>query len=156
MLEGLKDQVAAELSRHDACVLTTSGQQGVWAIPVRCHSTGLDVECLVPRWSDSVHFVCVDPELLLLIPAAGGAVQWLQYWGRVERVTNDPRSHYLTILVTPNRIDVIDEARGWGILESLEIQAANGGEMEIQPGNGRTVEERRRGRSPPRWRLEQG
>ncbi len=134
MLAQLREEVATRLARHQHCLLSTGGSPGVWAIPVRCRSTGLDVECAVPRWSDPTHHLSDDPEVLLVFPDRGApAGAWLQYRGRSAPVPSPdwrqllpesidrPEERYLVVRVTPDRIDVVDESSGWGIRDSIEI-----------------------------------
>ncbi|MFQ5858012.1 MAG: hypothetical protein ACE5LU_20605 [Anaerolineae bacterium] len=77
ILDELRDRMAAYLSHHRVCVISTTGaaacpepfdelrtalvEGDVWAIPVRYRSRGLEVECLVPRWADVAYHLEQDP-----------------------------------------------------------------------------------------------
>jgi hypothetical protein len=145
MLNNLGEQIALVLGRHQVCLLSTNGAGGVWAIPVRYRSQGLEVVCLAPRWADAAFYLEQDPRLLLIVPdrpplPAGkgepvGELRWLQYRGNAELLASPnwaellpedvsrspPGDRYLAIHVKPWRIDLIDESQGWGVLETLEI-----------------------------------
>ena len=145
LLDKLRDQIAAYLAHHDVCILSTAGSQGAWAMPVRYRSCGLEVECLMPRWTDVTHYVEQDPRVLLVIPGyppstplAGGSeggLRWLQIQGIARPVAapdwagllptwtsaTPPDEVYLVVRVTPQRLDLFDEGRGWGARETLEL-----------------------------------
>jgi hypothetical protein len=143
MLDELRDQIASYLAHHRVCIISTAGAQGAWAMPVRYHSRGLEVDCLVPRWADVAYHLEQDPRacpehsrrVMLVIPAANGnGLRWLQYQGTARPVaapdwaellpgwmsTAPPDELYLVIRMTPQRIDLFDESRGWGVRETLE------------------------------------
>lgn len=134
MLAKLREEVAGQLARHRECLLATGGGQGTWALPVQCHSTGLVVDCLVPRWTDVAHRLADAPEVVLVFTSEGPPLMsWLQLrgrselaaspdWGEIlpERVSH-PESLYVVARVQPERIDLIDERRGWGVQETIEI-----------------------------------
>ncbi|MFQ5854307.1 MAG: pyridoxamine 5'-phosphate oxidase family protein [Anaerolineae bacterium] len=144
MLEELRDRMTAFLSHHRVCVLSTAGAQGAWAMPVRYRNRGLEVDCLLPRWADVAYHVEQDPHVLLVIqdppssPLVGGTrggLCWLQYQGFARPVaapdwegllpgwtaSTSPDELYLVIRVTPERIDLFDESRGWGARETLKL-----------------------------------
>ncbi|OGO40655.1 MAG: hypothetical protein A2Z04_04985 [Chloroflexi bacterium RBG_16_57_9] len=135
MLDKLRDQISAYLAHHDVCILSTAGTEGAWAMPVRYRSRGLEVECLVPRWADVAYYLEQDPRVLLVIQACGNdSLRWLQYRGRARPVSAPnwvewspgrvspalADDLYLVVHVTPERIDLFDESRGWGARETLE------------------------------------
>lgn len=136
MLNELRRRAIRLLAAHQTCVLTTSGAGGAWAMPVRCRSQGLAVECLLPRWADAAYFVEQDPDVLLLIEdGEAPASRWLQIEG-VARVAPDsdwaawlpawaspvhPSDLYLVLRVSPRRVELFDEGRGWGAREGVEI-----------------------------------
>jgi len=140
----LRDQIAAYLAYHDVCVLSTAGTQGAWAMPVRYRNHGLEVECLVPRWADVAYHLEQDPHacpehsrrVVLIVQACYAAsLRWLQVQGTARPVTAPDWTEllpgrasatptdelYRVIRVTPQRIDLFDESRGWGARETLEL-----------------------------------
>jgi hypothetical protein len=138
MLDELRDRMATYLLHHRVCVISTAGTQGVWAMPVRYRSQGLEMDCLVPRWADVTYHLEQDPNLLLIIQACSGAgLRWLQYLGTARPVaapdwagllprwtsTAPPDEQYLVIHVTPRRIDLVDEDLGWGVCETLQVSS---------------------------------
>lgn len=135
MLAQLREEVVTRLARHQFCLLSTSGMNGMWAIPVRCQSLGLEVDCLVPKWSDPAHYLTENPNLLLLFcDLANPSSSWLQYQGRGELISkpdgrwlpasqiSHPESLFIVVRARPDRIDVVDEARGWGVIESIDTR----------------------------------
>ncbi len=135
MLDQLRDRMAAYLSHHRTCVLSTAGSQGAWAMPVRYRSQGMEVDCLVPRWTDVAYYVEQDPRVLLVIQdTEAPALRWLQVQGRAQPVAEPcwegllsgwtssaaPDELYLVIRVTPARIELFDEGAGWGARETVE------------------------------------
>lgn len=136
MLNQLRDQIASYLSHHGVCVLSTASGQGAWAMPVRYRSLGLEVECLVPRWADVAYHLEQNPHVLLIIQTCyASGLRWLQIQGLARPVvapdwaellpgwmsTAPPGDLYLVFHVTPQRIDLVDESRGWGVCETLEL-----------------------------------
>jgi len=130
------------LAHQRTCILSTGTAIGVWATPVyyRClpWNSGRarpQVDCLVPTWSDVAHQLTQVSQVLLLVQALTGAgLSWLQILGAAQPleepewqrllprwiITNQPELLYLVTRVTPDRIELIDEERGWGVQESLE------------------------------------
>lgn len=113
-------------------------------MPVRYRNHGLEVDCLVPRWADVAYYLEQDPRVFLVIldiqangpsPVSGQALRWLEYRGTAQVVSSPdwagllpegtstvrPDDLYLVIHVTPERIDLHDESRGWGARETLEL-----------------------------------
>lgn len=134
----LHEQITNSLALHSVCILSAnaSGETGAWAIPVRCRSHGLNVECLLPRWADAAFYLEKEPHVLLIFQNPEGLrLGWLQYRGRARLLTSPnwaellpgealgehPEDRYIAVQVQPSRIDVVDESRGWGLLESLEF-----------------------------------
>jgi len=66
-LDKLRDEMAAYLSQHRVCVLSTAGTKGAWAMPVRYRNCGLEVDCLLPRWTDVAYYVEQDPRVMLVV-----------------------------------------------------------------------------------------
>ena len=136
MFNSLRERLADCLARQHVCVLGTNGPGGVWAIPVRCRSHELEVDCLVPRWADAAYYQEQDSRLLLIFHAVeAGSLRWLQYQGTAQALADPdwaellpedsarsrPKERYLAVHVKPSRIDLIDERQGWGVLESVEF-----------------------------------
>lgn len=105
----------------------------VWYRPA--NSLKLEVDCLVPRWSDVAHQLTKSWKVLLIIQASSSAyLQWVQIQGTARLVETpdwdwllpnldrsiQPDSLYLVVRVTPTRIDLVDEDLGWGIQETIE------------------------------------
>jgi LuxR family maltose regulon positive regulatory protein len=105
---------------------------------------GLDIACLVPRWADVAYFIEQDPRVLFVVhdpppsPLAGGTtggcLRWLQIAGAAEPIaapdwtallpgwasTAPSEALYSALRVTPTRLDLFDEGRGWGARETVE------------------------------------
>jgi len=47
-------------------------------------------------------------------------MRWLQYRGTAH-IADSTDERYATIHIVPERIDLIDEDRGWGVRETLDI-----------------------------------
>jgi hypothetical protein len=95
----------------------------------------LEVDCLVPRWTDLAQYLSEKPRVLLIIQAPSGTgLRWARIRGTASPVeapdwagflprwvsTVQPDQLYVVIRVAPDRIDLIDEEVGWGIQETLE------------------------------------
>ena len=120
-------------------VLTISGTEGTWAMPVRYRVVNLELYCLVPRWADIAYHVELHPGVLMVIISVflspKDPLRWLQYKGNARPVAVQEWSGllpqgasealakdvYLVLRVLPGRIDLFDESRGWGVRETLEI-----------------------------------
>jgi len=136
MLDELRERMAAYLAHHRVCVLSTVSAQGSWAMPVQYRGRGLEVECLIPRWADVAYYLEQNPHVLLVIQGCYVAgLHWLQYRGVARPVAAPdwevwlpqwasaipPDELYLVIRVTPKRITLFDESRGWGARETLDL-----------------------------------
>ena len=137
MLNELRDRIVSYLALHRVCVFSVLVPQGLQAMPVRYHSRGLDVECLLPRWADVAYWVAQDPNVLLVIESSHAAgLRWLEYRGVARPVdapgwtellptwnrATPPDQVYQVFRVIPRRIDLFDESRGWGARETLELE----------------------------------
>jgi len=138
----LINQFIAFLTHQRTCIISTAASQGVWAIPVwyrsivgTSGSPGLEIDCLVPRWSDVAHHLTQMPRVVLIIQASSRAgLRWLQVQGVSRPVETpdwtrliprwasriQPDNFYQVVRVVPNRIDLIDDELGWGMQETLE------------------------------------
>lgn len=136
------DRFTTFLSHQRTCVISTAASQGMWAIPVWYRSTSgtsgnpaLEIDCLVPRWSDVAHHLTQVPKVVLIIQTTSGAgLRWLQVQGIARPVEVpdwtrllprwvskvQPDGLYQVVRVNPSRIDLIDDELGWGIQETLE------------------------------------
>jgi hypothetical protein len=137
-----KKRIAAFLAHEQICVISTTASQGVWALPVwystlpgATGSPGLDVDCLVPRWSDVAYHLTQETKVVLIVQAPSGtSLSWLQIQGTAQPVETadwarllpcyvsdvQPDALYLVVRVTPSRIDLVNEDLGWGIQDTLE------------------------------------
>lgn len=137
MLDELRERMAAYLSKHQTCFLSTARAEGAWAMPVRYRSLGLEVDCLLPRWSDAAYHLEHDPTVMLVVlDTAAPMLAWLQCQGTAQPVERPdwegllpqgtlaivpPDDLYLVVRVTPQRLELIDESRGWGVRETLDL-----------------------------------
>ena len=137
MLDELRERMTAYLAEHQVCILSTTGAEGAWAMPVRYRNHGLEVDCLLPRWSDAAYHLEQDPRVMLVfLDAATNSLRWLQVLGTARPVENPdwtgllpegsptaipPDDLYLVVRVTPWRIDLLDESLGWGVRETLDL-----------------------------------
>lgn len=140
----LRDRITAYLSEYRVCVISTNGTAGAWAMPVRYRNRALEVECLLPRWADAIYHLEQNPQVLLIISdsplsplsgGSGGGLRWLQYCGLAQPIAAPdwsallpagvsvvrPEEQYLAFCIRPERIDLIDEGRGWGARETLDL-----------------------------------
>jgi hypothetical protein len=105
-------------------------------VPAWHYSHGLEIVCVLPRWSDALYFLEQDPRVMVIIPdTQSKALRWLQYSGSAyviqppyaERILPQGSLNmqiddgYAAIRITAERIDLIDENRGWGARETLEL-----------------------------------
>lgn len=130
MLDKLRDQLTAFLSQHQTGVLSalTASPVGAWAVPVLYRASGLQVECLVPRWSEVAFYLEENSRVVLTVAGDGPGQprRWLTYQGSarpLETTTLEPQldRQYRAVLLQPERLDLVDERRGWGARETLEI-----------------------------------
>lgn len=95
-------------------ILCTPGGQGALALPVRYHSRGVEVDCLVPLWTDVAYHLEQDPRVLLIVQTCyARGLCWLQLQGTARPV------------VAPGWADLLpgqfDEGWGWGVRETLDM-----------------------------------
>ena len=142
MLDQLHARFAACLSERQVCILSTAASSGSWALPVRYRRVSdgddrrLELDCLLPRWADATYNLEQDARVVLVIlTACDPPLGWLQVrgtarplatpnWKRLlpEAAARDwPESRYCVLRVTPSRLDLIDESKGWGARETLEV-----------------------------------
>jgi hypothetical protein len=109
----------------------------VWfqSLPGSSGRTQLEVECLIPRWSDVAYHLTQDPSVVMIVPGSFAAgLSWLQIRGTAQPVetpnwdrllprwvtTVQPDTLYLVVRVRPQRIDLVNEETGWGVQDTLE------------------------------------
>jgi hypothetical protein len=122
VLDELRQRIATFLSQNKVCVISTSGCFGAWAVSAQYQNHGLELDCQLPRWSDTVYHLEQDPQtLVIVLDEKSGHSRWLQYRGiaTVNVLSADER--YVALHITPERIDLIDESRGWGARETLDF-----------------------------------
>lgn len=142
MLNTLRERMRTHLLRNNVGVLSVTGNEGVSAMPVRYRVQNLELDCLVPRWADIAYNVESHPDVLIVvlteIPSPTDLLCWLQYKGKARPVASPDwngilpegvsavlaKDMYLVLHVIPERIDLLDESRGWGSRETLEIDNA--------------------------------
>ena len=129
MFDQLRDRFTRYLSDHQMGILSTTGGGNAWAMPIRYYSQGLSLTCLIPRWADIAYHLEQNPTVLVIIPTDESC--WLQYLATAQLA--DPQAlaeilpamtldaRYVVAYLTPQRLDLIDERRGWGSRETLEL-----------------------------------
>lgn len=137
-----RKRIASFLAHQRTGVISAIAAQGMWSMPVWYRPAsgpsggrGLEVDCLVPRWTDVAHHLSENAEVLLIVQASSSAgLRWAQIRGTASPVeapdwarllprwvsTVQPDALYLVVRVAPSRIDLIDEDLGWGVQETLE------------------------------------
>jgi hypothetical protein len=133
MFDHLRDQIAHELGAHRIGVLSAGGELGPHALPVQFRADGLDLLCLLPRWSEVGYTLESSPQVILVVLTAPDSDQrWIRYQGAAERIESpdwstllpgakSPADRFHLIRIHPTRIDLIDERRGFGARETLDI-----------------------------------
>jgi len=119
VLDELRNRVISYLSQNRVCVIATSGSPGAWAVSAQYDNAGLELNCRLPRWSDTLFHIEQEPRVIAIIQDANPR-RWLQYLG-TARILDPTDDRYTTIHIMPERIDLIDEDRGWGARETLDI-----------------------------------
>lgn len=135
MLDVLRERMSAYLAEQQVAVVSTAGSAGSWATPVRYRADGLEVDLLIPRWTDAAFYLEQDPRVLLVIMLSGSAsLRWLECRGCAQLVAepewprllpgNGMRGQapwlYVVARVKPTRIDLFDESLGWNTRETLD------------------------------------
>ncbi|MBI2908262.1 MAG: hypothetical protein HYX92_11495 [Chloroflexi bacterium] len=139
MLNVVRERMRAHLLAHAVGVLSISGGQGSWATAVRYRVAGLELDCLVPRWADVAYHLEKNPSVMVVVlasalPNSRKPLCWLEYRGTARPVRAPDWSGllpnganeslagelYLVVRVSPKRLDLVDESRGWGARETLD------------------------------------
>lgn len=139
-LDQLRDTLAAQLAGATTGILYADQAGSGAALPVWYQSADLCVSCLVPRWSDLADALArQQPQpAVLIVPALADPRRWLRYRGEAgltahsawsgiwpERLTaRQADERWLVVALTPQRIDLFDEQRGWGARETLDLASA--------------------------------
>ncbi|RMF30011.1 MAG: pyridoxamine 5'-phosphate oxidase family protein [Chloroflexi bacterium] len=140
MLDKLYDQVVACLAAHRTCVISVASPEGGQAALVRYRNRGLEVDCLLPRWSDVVYYLQQDPRVSLVVQEEEGRLRWLRGWGLAQIVSRPDwdgwalgnnagatlQDLYVVVRVVLRRVDLLDEEQGWGVLGTWERSKADG------------------------------
>ncbi len=137
MFDELRQRIIRYLDGQHTAVLGAYGWGRPWVLPVQYRHQGLAIECLLPRWAELISYLDRDPEVLLIVWGGEtvGTSRWLEYWGRatLQEVIDwtvwtlspeereQPHTRYAVLHITPRRIDLIDESRGWGFRETLDL-----------------------------------
>ncbi len=140
MLRVLRQRMQAHLSMNRIGVLTVAGPEGICAMPVRYRVENLELDCLVPRWADIVYHLERNPGATLIVVSTfpspvDDRLSWLQYKGNgwpvaapnwrgllPDRASEAQAADlYAVIHLVPERIDLLDESKGWGARETLEM-----------------------------------
>ncbi len=136
MLDELRDRITAFMAQHQTCVISTRGIAGAWVAPAWHYCHGLEMVCLLPRWSDALYYLEQDPRVMVIIlDTQSKALRWLQYSGSAQVIQpldgkqilpgGPPNlqidDRYVAVRITAERIDLIDENHGWGVRETLDL-----------------------------------
>ncbi len=119
MLDELRDRLISYLSQNHVCVIAANGLSGAWAVAAQYENDGLELNCRLPRWSDTLFRIEQEPHVMAIIQDTN-PMRWLQYRG-TACINDSTSDRYTTIHIVPERIDLIDEDRGWGSRETLDI-----------------------------------
>jgi len=119
VLDELRNKVISYLSQNQVCVIATSGSLGASAVSAQYDSSGLELICRLPRWSDTLFHIEQEPRVVAVIQDTSSS-RWLQFRGTAY-ITDSTDDRYATVHILPERIDLIDEDRGWGSRETLDI-----------------------------------
>lgn len=136
MLDTLRRQIARFLDSRQVGMLSARGAGEPWALPVRYARDGLDIICRLPAWVDPFAQGESDPFVRLVIPKVLDEPNtWLEYDGSAEllealeapsralfpQAFPGKQPGYLLLRIRPRRISIVDETRGWGFRETLDL-----------------------------------
>lgn len=121
MLDELKSRIIAFLSQNQVCVIATSGSLGAWAVPAQYNNSGLELTCQLPYWSDVLFYIEQEPKVMAIIQDTQTTfLRWLQVRG-VAHLVKAIDDRYVSVRITPEHIDLVDENLGWGVCETLDL-----------------------------------
>ncbi len=136
MLNELRNRISAFTSQHQFCVISARGETSASAAPAWLFHHGLELFCLLPRWSDVLYHLEQDPHVMVIIlDTQSKALRWLQYRGCAQAIQSKDLEQvlphgtpnmqvddrFVAVRITAERIDLIDENRGWGARETLDM-----------------------------------
>lgn len=134
MPDQLRQRITDYLSNGSLGVLSTHAPTGVISLPVRYRSDGLELECLVPRWSDIAHLLEQNPNAAFAIMTdTPESLSWLHYSGRAAPVaaprwdglmrttptTIPPADLFIVLRLRPTRIELV---HSWWVRETLDFE----------------------------------
>lgn len=132
MQDELRDRIKTFLDLHRVGVLSTSGSPGTWAVFCHRGDRGMEVICLLPAWADVSYYIEQDPQVqIVILDLEESRLRWLLINGKARPVpyhaqagagAEPPRERLIAFCITPSRIDLFDESRGWGARETLEFE----------------------------------
>lgn len=108
---------------------------GKYALPVRCRFREPALECRVPTWAGVSDLLEEMAEVTLVVMEDGEPDRWLFIRGAATVVTDpdweglrpphwsrvEPADLYQLLRIEPKRIEMIDEQRGWGFRETVDL-----------------------------------
>lgn len=125
MLDELRDRIISFVSQSRVCVVSASGSLGVAAVIAQYHCCGLEMDCLLPRWTDVIYHLEQNPvAVVIVLDAQSNGSRWLQYRGIAHvnpPADQDLEDRYVSVHLTPERVDLHDGSHGWGSRETLEL-----------------------------------
>lgn len=119
MFDELRKRAVSYLSQSRVCVIAVNGTGSVWAASTQYESSGLEIICRLPRWSDTLFYIESNPQVMVII-LSENPMLWMQYRGSAQ-IVNSAGDQFVEVHITPQRIDLIDESRGWGVRETLDL-----------------------------------
>lgn len=134
MFDKLRDLIASELARRCVGVLSVCGEFGPQAMPVSYRLDGLDVVCILPRWSELAYLLEESAPVMLIVQADPENNQrWVRYqgvsapvphprWAELLPGEKAPGEKHTVVRLRATRIDLIDQTAGWGARETLDLE----------------------------------
>jgi nitroimidazol reductase NimA-like FMN-containing flavoprotein (pyridoxamine 5'-phosphate oxidase superfamily) len=125
MFDQLRAQIIGELQERRIGVLSAGGELGPHALPVQYRLDGIEVRCLLPRWSEIAYALEENARVLLVVLSAPESEKrWVRYQGTAELIPSldSADDRFYLVRIRPARIDLIDEGRGWGARETLDLE----------------------------------
>ncbi len=122
MIDELRERIAGYLFQCQICVISTCGWDGVSSVCAKYSSHGLELDCRVPRWSDTLYHLEQDPHALVtILDTVSNAAQWMQYRGIAQIAPYTAADRYVLVHIRPVRVDLVDETHAWGARETLQL-----------------------------------
>ncbi len=138
MLDVLRDRIASFLAQHNVGIISVASPGAVHSVVTRYVSDGLGVVCSLPRWSEVAYYVRTYPRVSFVVPdtiTKPEILLWFQAEGLAHIV---PPPRHITLPGLPSdiseleelftfvrivfyRLDLWDEAQGWGARDTLEM-----------------------------------